>query len=189
MVEENAHFVIAAAGVAKRVLHSGNTACRGAGEVIGAHGKADATLELHLVVVVHAGRPALATVDGETTILLVTTVNDIAAHEVGHGLLGGGPEFVLGSFGGLEHHVTMTVGVQLASRLGGGLDVVTVLLVDLGNVGDGSGPLRLDLEDLCFSHRGKADVRSRSKRDRGMVEENAHFVIAAAGVAKRNEMK
>ena len=105
MVKEDAHLAIAAASIPESILDSGHAPSCGTGEVIGAHGKADATLQLHLVAVVHAGGPALATVDCETAVLLVATRNSIATHEVGHGLLGGGAESVLGSLGGLEHHV------------------------------------------------------------------------------------
>ena len=49
MVKEDAHLAVAAAHVIEGVLHRGNAASNGAGEVIGAHGKADATLQLHLV--------------------------------------------------------------------------------------------------------------------------------------------
>ena len=98
-------------------------------EVIGAHGKANATLELHLVVVVHTRSPAFATVDCETAVLLVAALNNIATHKVGHGLLRGGAEFVLGSLRGLEHHVRMAVGIQLASSFSSGFDEVTTILV------------------------------------------------------------
>ena len=85
--------------------------------------KADATL--HMVVPVHAGSPTLAVFDGETTVLLIATLHDMATHEVGHGLLSGGAESVLSGFGRLEHHIRVAIGDDL--------DVVPALLVDLGN--------------------------------------------------------
>ena len=127
--------------VTEGVLNRGNTASSCASEIIRAHGNADATLELHLVVLVHAGSPALSTVDGEAAVLLVATLDDTSSHKVGHGLLGGGAESVLGCLGRLEHHVGVAVGIELASRLSSGLDVVTTLLVDTGNVGNGGSPL------------------------------------------------
>ena len=50
-------------------------------------GDADAALELDLVVVVHARLPALAAVDGEAAILLVTALDDVAYVRGGPGSL------------------------------------------------------------------------------------------------------
>ena len=152
-MKENAHLAIAAANIPESVLDSGHAAGGGTSEVVGAHGKADATLQAHLVVVVHARIPALAPVDRETAVLLVATLNSIATHEVGHGLLGGGAESVFCSFGGLEHHVRMAVGVQLASGFSSSLDEIAALLVDLGDIGNRGCPLGLDLDDLGHGHR------------------------------------
>ena len=93
------------------------------------------------MVLVHAGSPALSTVDGEATFLLVAALNGTSSHEVGRGLPSSGAESVLGGLGGLEHHVRVAAGIELASRLSSCLDVVTTLLVDAGDVGNGSGPL------------------------------------------------
>ena len=184
MVEEDAHLAVVTAGVTEGVLHGGNIASGGASKLVGAHGNAHVTLELHLVVLVHAGGPALATVDGKAAILLVATLNGIAAHKVGHGLLSGGAESVLGSLGGLEHHITVAIGIELASRLSSSLDVVTTLLVDRRDLGNGSSPLGLDLKNLSLSHRHRFGGRRCGKRHRGMVEEDANFVVAAAGVTE-----
>ena len=76
---------------------------------------------LHLVVLAHAGSPTLAVFDGEIAVLLTAPPFTTS----GHGLLSGGAESVLSGFGRLEHHIRVAIG--------GDLDVVPALLVDLGD--------------------------------------------------------
>jgi len=159
VVEEDANLAVIAAGVAESVLDLGLIVSRGAGEDVVTHGHADAALKLDLVVVVDAVSPALAAVDGESSILLVAVGNDLTANKVGHSLLAGGAELVLGGLGGLEQNVRVAVGVQLAGSLAGRADVVTTVLVDLGDLLDGGSPVLLDLKDLRLSHWGGANMR------------------------------
>jgi len=156
VVEEDANLAVIAAGVAESVLDLGLIVSRGAGEDVVTHGHADAALKLDLVVVVDAVSPALAAVDGESSILLVAVGNDLTANKVGHSLLAGGAELVLGGLGGLEQNVRVAVGVQLAGSLASRADVVTTVLVDLGDLLDGGSPVLLDLKDLLLGNGGGA---------------------------------
>jgi len=184
VVEEDAHLAVVAARVAEGVLDLGLARVLRRREEVVTHGDADAALELDLVVVVDALRPALAAVDREARILLVAVVDDRAADEVRHGLLAGRPELVLGGLGRLEEHVGVAVGVQLAGGLAGGRDVVAALLVDLGDALDCRGPVCLHLQNIDLSHWRRRRGGTRTVRHRRVVEEDAHLAVVAARVAE-----
>jgi hypothetical protein len=153
MVEEDAHVAVVAPRVAKRVLDRRNLARRRAREVVSAHGKADAVLDLDLVVFVDALLPALSTIDGEASILSVALLDSLAAHKVRHCLLGGWAELVLARLRWLEEDIGVAIGIELSGCIGRLGNIVAAILVHLADPDDGGRPLLLHLEHLVLCHR------------------------------------
>merc|ERR1719311_174601 len=97
VVQEDAHLTIVASFVPERVLDLRLFASGRTSEVIVAHGNGNSLLELDLMVVVHTVRKALAAIDRKATVLSIA-VDSLAAHEIGHRLLGRRPELVVDGY-------------------------------------------------------------------------------------------
>ena len=131
VVEEDARLAVRAALVAERVLHGGDVARRGAGEVVRAHRHGRLTVERNIVVGEHNLLPALSAVDREARILALELVHlhHFGADEVRHGHFAGGAERVLCRLGRLEEDIMVAVAVELAGSLSSGCHVVALLEV------------------------------------------------------------
>mmetsp|Transcript_44348 Transcript_44348/g.101667 ORF Transcript_44348/g.101667 Transcript_44348/m.101667 type:complete len:268 (-) Transcript_44348:322-1125(-) len=182
-MEEDADLAVVAAPVAEGVLDLGLATRGRAGEVIVAHGNANAVLDLDLVVVVHAVRPALATVDREAGVLVVAVVDNLAANEVRHRLLAGRSELELGCLGGLEEDVGVAISVELAGGLSSSSNVVATLFVSLGDALDGIRPVLLHLENLRLGDRRQGRGRL-GVGDGRVVEEDAQLAVRVLLVAE-----
>ena len=88
MVQEDAHVAVSILLVAKGVLYFGLASIRTAGEIVVAHGDGRVAVHLNLVVVEHNVSPALATVDGEACVLLMTVLHGLVPNKVRHGVGG-----------------------------------------------------------------------------------------------------
>ena len=95
MVQKYANDPIIASHIAKGVLCLGLLVGGGAGKIVIAHRESNVALDDNVVVVVHALRPALATVDSEAVILVVAAVYVGSTDEVGYCRLGCWAELVL----------------------------------------------------------------------------------------------
>merc|ERR1712187_1088467 len=95
MVPEDAPIRRVPARAHHSILDLGLLAGSGTSEVVVAHGYGNVTLNFDLVVVVHALRPALAAIDRKAAVLSVAVLDRLAADEVGHRLIGRGPELVI----------------------------------------------------------------------------------------------
>jgi len=153
MVQEDANFTIIAALVPECVLDFGLLSSGCTSEVVVTHGNGNVTLEFDIVIVVHAVRPALAAIDRKAAILSIAVFDRFAADKVGHGLLGLGPELVLGCLGRLEEHVALAVCVELASCLCCRLNVVATFFVHLGDVFDRTRPRVLHGDHIFLGDR------------------------------------
>mmetsp|Transcript_6324 Transcript_6324/g.28585 ORF Transcript_6324/g.28585 Transcript_6324/m.28585 type:complete len:543 (-) Transcript_6324:50-1678(-) len=185
VVEADAALAVGVALVAKGVLHGGNRAGGGAGEVVGAHGQRDVTVAVNLVVLEGNLGEALAGVDGEAAILGVAARDRVAADEVGHRLARGRAELVLRRLGGLEEHVGVTVAVELAGAGARQADVVAALEVRLRDVADGLRPEVLARDDVLPGHvTRRRRRRAAAVGDGGVVEADAALAVGVALVAK-----
>ena len=81
-MQEDAHVAVRILLIAERILHLGLASIGAAGEVVVAHGDGRVAIHLNLVVVEHDVSPALATVDGEATVLLVTVLDGLVPNKV-----------------------------------------------------------------------------------------------------------
>ena len=95
MVQKYANDPIIASYIAKGVLCLGLLVGGGAGKIVIAHRESNIALDDNVVVVVHALRPAFATVDSEAVILVVAAVYVRSTDEVGYRRLGCWTELVL----------------------------------------------------------------------------------------------
>ena len=109
----------------KTQVHLGLASIRAAGEIVVSHGDGRVAVHVHLVVVEHNVGPALAAVDGEAGILLMTVRHRLVPNEVGHSVGGGWPELGFDCLGRLEQHVGAAVAIELTSRFGSSCDIVT----------------------------------------------------------------
>ena len=169
-MEADANLAVGAALVAEGVLNLGDGAGGGAGELVGAHGERHLGVAVDLVVLEDNLGEALLRVDGETVVLVVAARDGVVAHEVGHGVVGGGPEGVLRSLGGLEEHVAVAVAVELTRARAREADVVAALEERGRDVHDGLGPEVLARLDLGAGHlagtRGGLKVVDELRRGR-----------------------
>ena len=184
-MQEDAHLAVVAARVPKRILDLSLTPIGGVSEVVVAHGDANVSLNLDLVVVIDHLAPALATVDREASILFVAAVDDAAADEVGHGLLARRAELEVGGLGRLEHHIRVAVRVELARRIRRCLDVVALALVRGGDLLNAVRPLLLHSEHLLLRNGRELGRRLHVRHGR-VVQEDAHLAVESTlAVAKR----
>jgi len=158
VVQVDAHLAVVVALVAEGVLDAHLVARGRVREDVVAHRLGGGAVEVDLVVVELDVLPAAAAVDGEAGVLALVlgVVHRLSADEVGHGALAGGAEGVLGRLGRLEQNIAVAVAVQLARRLASRRDIVALLGIHLGDLGDGLGPQLLRREDVRLGDIGLA---------------------------------
>mmetsp|Transcript_3612 Transcript_3612/g.5408 ORF Transcript_3612/g.5408 Transcript_3612/m.5408 type:complete len:441 (-) Transcript_3612:262-1584(-) len=152
VVEEDAQLAVIVLLVTEGVLDLDLAVVRGVGEVVVAHSYGAITKDLNLVVVEHNIRPALATVNGETGVLLVAAINCIVADEVRHGLIGGRAELVRGALGRFEEDRRAAIAIELIRSICSRLNVVTAVEIRPADRLDSVGPSRLRGAHLGLGH-------------------------------------
>mmetsp|Transcript_14091 Transcript_14091/g.22336 ORF Transcript_14091/g.22336 Transcript_14091/m.22336 type:complete len:210 (-) Transcript_14091:84-713(-) len=108
--------------------------------------------------------PSLATIDGETSVLLVAT-GHVTTDKVRHSLLSGRTERELGRLGRLEKNLGLAVSVQLAGGISSSFHVVTIVKVGPADGLDGVSPGVLSSQDfLLGDNLSLFSLRSSSSR-------------------------
>ena len=125
MVEADSHAAVRTSLVTKGILHLGFALVRCICKVIVSHGDCNRAVAVDLVVIKDNLGPALAAIDCEAAILRSSITHSLGSYEVGHGLVGIGPELNILGFGWLERHVAVSVAVQFTCSFGGGCNIVT----------------------------------------------------------------
>jgi len=153
MVQEDTHLAISASLVTESVLNFAHTSISRAREVVVAHGNANISIDIDLMVVKHHVGPSLATIDRKTMVLRITTLDSIIPNEVGHCFFSCWSELCVSSFGWLEQDIHMTISIKLPSGFASSSNIVPTRQVDLGDVHDSTCPCCLCALHVCFGQR------------------------------------
>ena len=125
MVQEDANITVSILLVAKRILHLRLASISAAGEIVVAHGDGRVAIHLNLVVVENDVSPALATVDGEARVLLMTVLHGFLPNKIRHSIGGCWSELGFHCLGRLEQHFRVAVAIEFTSCLGSGCHIIT----------------------------------------------------------------
>jgi len=176
-MQEDADLAIIAPDIAKSVLNLSLVTRGSTSEIVVAHCNAKSSLQLDLMIVIHAISPTLTSIDRKPCILSIATLNNVSSHEIRHGFLCCRAELILGSLCWLEQHTGVSIGIQLTSSIASGFDVVTSIFVNLGNSFNRIRPRLLYFKNLLLGYWWRCCCCVSIVRYRRMVQKDARFAI------------
>ncbi len=91
------------------------------GEFVGSHCNGNRSIQIDPMVLKHNIWPSLPTINGKTSIFIISILYNITTNEVRHGLISSWSEWIFRRFGGFEQYRWVTISVQLPSSISGSL--------------------------------------------------------------------